>query len=210
MLRENGKTDSHSEKMQNETTDHVGFEHNIPHMPGQITKGAPELGLKWGAREKRSAMVPWWKRLIYSFASTVLGASLCGAAAASQPVVANAHGHLNAEGLWTAILFFDPWVIALSLPGWLLALPLVLLIGNVRAWRFWVCWAAGICVGPLIVYIVEWIAASRGFVLAGIPGGLTTAYYLATAISALSSVFYLLLLRRGQTRAELRESAALV
>ena len=158
----------------------------------------------------RSVMVPWWKRLLYSFASSVLGAGLCGAAAASQQVVANAHGHLNAEGLWTAIVFFDPWVIALSLPGWLLALPLVLLVGNVRGWRFWMYWAIGTSLGPIIILLVERIAASRGFVLAGIPGGLSAAYYLAAAISALSSLFYLLLLRRGQTRAELHQNAALV
>ena len=155
-------------------------------------------------------MVAWWKRLIYSFVSAVLGAGLCGAAAASQQVVANAHGHLNAEALWTAILFFDPWVITLSMPGWLLALPLVILVKNVLGWRFWMYWAIGICFGPLIVFLVERIAASRGFVLAGIPGGLDAAYYLATAISALSSLIYLLLLRRGQVSASMRASPAVV
>jgi hypothetical protein len=155
-------------------------------------------------------MVAWWKRLIYSFVSAVLGAGLCGAAAASQQVVANAHGHLNAEALWTSILFFDPWVITLSLPGWLLALPLVLLVRNVRGWRFWIYWAIGICIGPLIVLLVERVAASRGFVLAGMPGGSDAAFYLATAISALSSLIYLLLVRRGQTRAEFHPSAAVV
>ena len=162
-----------------------------------------------GAREE-SEMVAWWKRWIYSFVSAVLGAGLCGAAAASQQVVANAHGHLNAESLWTAILFFDPWVITLSLPGWLLALPLVFLVRNLRGWRFWMYWAIGICIGPLIVLLVDRIAASRGLALAGIPGGLSSAYYLATAISGLSSLIYLLLLRRGQTRAELHASAAMV
>ena len=54
------------------------------------------------------------------------------------------------------------------------------------------------------------IAASRGFTLAGIPGGMTAAYYLSAAISGLSSLLYLLLVRRGQTRAEFRASAAMV
>ena len=147
-------------------------------------------------------MVAWWKRLIYSFVSVVLGAGLCGAAAASQQVVANAHGHLTAEGVWTAILFFDPWVITLSLPGWLLDMPLVLLVRNVRGWRIWMYWAIGICFGPAIILLVERIAASRGLALAGIPGGLSAAYYLATAIAALSSLIYLLLLRRSQSHAE--------
>ena len=148
-------------------------------------------------------MVAWWKRLIYSFVSAVLGAGACGAVAASQQVVTNAHGHLSAEGLWTAIVFFDPWVIALSLPGWFLALPLILLIRNVSGWRFWICWAIGIALGPVIILVVAWVAASRGLVLAGLPGGLASAYYLATAISALTSLLYLLLVRRGQAHAEL-------
>ena len=155
-------------------------------------------------------MVAWWKRLIYSFVSAVLGAGLCGAAAASQQVVTNARGQLTAEALWTAILFFDPWVVTLSMPGWLLALPLVLLVRSVLGWRFWLYWAMGICIGPLIVLVAERIAASRGLALAGIPGGSDAAFYLATAISALSSLIYLLLLRRGQARDEIHESVAVV
>jgi hypothetical protein len=111
-------------------------------------------------------MVAWWKRLIYSFVSAVLGAGVCGAGAAAEQVVTNAHGHLSAEALWTAIVFFDPWVIALSFPGWLVALPLVLLARNVREWRFLMYWVIGICLGPAIVLLVNWIAAMRGFSLA--------------------------------------------
>jgi len=155
-------------------------------------------------------MVAWWKRLIYSLVGVVLGAGLCGAGAAAEQVVANAHGHLSAMGVWTAILFFDPWVIALSFPGWFLALPLVVLVRNVRGWRFGLYWIIGICFGPAIVLVVNWIAAMRGFSLAGIPGGVTAAIYLACAISALSSLIYLLLLRRGQARAALHASEAVV
>jgi len=153
-------------------------------------------------------MVFWWKRLIYSFVSAALGAGVSGAGGAAQQVVSNAHGHLSAMAVWTAILFFDPWVIALSLPGWFLALPLVLLVRNVRGWRFWMYWIIGICFGPVIVLIVNWIATMRGFSLAGLPGGLTAAIYLAAAISGLSSLIYLLLLRRGQAQSALRASEA--
>ena len=152
-------------------------------------------------------MVAWWKRLIYSFVSAVLGAGISGACGAAQQVLSNAHGHLSAMAVWTAILFFDPWVIALSMPGWLLALPLVLLVRDVRAWRFWMYWIIGICFGPAIVLIVNWIATVRGFSLAGIPGGLTAAIYLAAAISGLSSLIYLVILRRGQSQAAIRAGA---
>ena len=152
-------------------------------------------------------MVAWWKRLIYSFVSAVVGAGISGACGAAQQVLSNAHGHLSAMAVWTAILFFDPWVIALSMPGWLLALPLVLLVRDVRAWRFWMYWIVGICFGPAIVLIVNWIANVRGFSLAGIPGGLTAAIYLAAAISGLSSLIYLVILRRGQSQAAIRAGA---
>ena len=155
-------------------------------------------------------MAAWWKRLIYSFVSTVFGAGLCGAAAAANVVISNAHGHLSTMGLWTEILAFDPWVIFLSLFGWLLASPLILLVRNVRGWRFWMYWVVGICLGPTIVLLVNWIATTRGFSLAGIPGGLNAAVYLAGAISGLSSLIYLLLLRQSQTRATHCTSAAVV
>jgi hypothetical protein len=161
------------------------------------------------AREE-NAMVAWWKRLIYSLVAAVLGAGISGACGAAQQVVTNSHGHLSAMAVWTAILFFDPWVIALSLPGWLLALPLVLLVTNVRGWRFWVYWIIGIAFGPAIVLVVNSVAAAQGFSLAGIPGGLSAATYLAAAISGLSSLIYLLILRRGQTQAAFHTSAAVV
>jgi hypothetical protein len=160
--------------------------------------------------QEENTMVSWWKRFIYSFVSAVLGAGVSGACGAAQQVVSNAHGHLSAMAVWTAILFFDPWVIALSLPGWFLALPLVFLVRNVRGWRFWMYWVVGICLGPTIVLLVNWIATTRGFSLAGIPGGLNAAVYLAGAISGLSSLIYLLLLRQSQTRATHCTSAAVV
>lgn len=151
----------------------------------------------------------WWKRFLYSFLSVVLGAGVSGACGAAQQVLSNAHGHLSAMALWTVILSFAPWVIVLSLPGWFLALPLVLLVRNVRGWRFWMYWIIGICFGPAIVLLVNGIATTRGFSLAGIPGGLNAAIYLSAAISGLSSLIYLLLLRLGQMRSAYRASTAL-
>ncbi len=151
-------------------------------------------------------MVPWWKRLIYSLISTVVGAGVSGACAAAQQVIANSHGHLSGMGVWTAILFFDPVVIALSLPGWLLGVPLVLLVTNIRGWRFWMYWAIGIAIGPLLVLAVA-VYWGPGF--AGLPGNSMSPVYLAGAISGLTSLIYLLLLRMGQARAALHESAAI-
>jgi hypothetical protein len=155
------------------------------------------MGLQW-AHEKK-AMVPWWKRLIYSLVSAVLGAGVSGACGAAQQFIANSRGHLNAMGLWTAILFFDPWVIVMSLPGWALAVPIVLLVRNIRGWRFWMYWAIGICLGPAIILAVA-LYSGPGF--AGLPGNSMSLVYLAGAISGLTTLLYLVLLRRGQARAE--------
>ncbi len=149
-------------------------------------------------------MVPWWKRLIYSLVSAVLGAGVSGACAAAQQFITTSRGHLSAMGFWTAILFFDPWVIVVSLPGWVLAIPIVLLVKNIRGWRFWMYWAIGVCIGPALILGV---ALYSGPGLAAIPGGATSLIYLAAAISGLTTLLYLLLLRRGQARAAAHASA---
>ena len=154
------------------------------------------MGLQW-AHEK-IAMVLWWKRLIYSLVSVVVGAGVSGACVAAQQFIANSRGHLNAMGLWTAILFFDPWVIVMSLPGWVLAIPIVLLVKNIGGWRFWMYWAIGVSIGPALVLAV---AMYSGPGLAGFAGGSVSLVYLAAAISGLTTLLYLLLLQHGQARA---------
>jgi hypothetical protein len=160
------------------------------------------MELQW-AHEK-SAMVPWWKRLIYSLVSAVLGAGVSGAGAAAQQFIANSRGHLHPMGLWTAILFFDPWVIMLSLPGWALAIPIVLLVKNIYGWRFWMYWVIGLCLGPAIILAV---ALYTGPGLGAIPFGSTSLVYLAAAISGLTTLLYLLRLRRAQATAAVQASA---
>ena len=162
------------------------------------------MGLQWA--HENSAMVPWWKRLIYSLVSAVVGAGVSGACGAAQQFIANAHGHLSPMGLWTAILFFDPWVIMLSLPGWALAVPIVLLVRNIRGWRFWMYWVIGLCLGPALILAVT-LYSGPG--LAAFTGNNSMSpFYLAAAISGLTTLIYLLLLRRAQARASVEASAA--
>ncbi len=153
-------------------------------------------------------MVSWWKRLIYSLVSAVLGAGVSGACAAAQQVNANSHGHLSAMGLWMVILSFAPWVIILSLPGWALGVPFVLLVTNIRAWRFWMYWAIGLCIGPALILAV---ALYSGPGLAGFPGSNSMSlFYLAAAISGLTTLIYLILLRRAQAQASVPANATVV
>lgn len=152
-------------------------------------------------------MVPWWKRLIYSLISAVLGAGVSGACAATQLVIVNSHGHLSAAGLSMMILSFDLWIIVPSLVVWVLAVPIVLLVRNIRGWRFWMYLAIGISIGPAVVLAVA-LYTGPGF--AGILGSSMAAVYLAGAVSGLTTLIYLLLLRLGQARAALHASAATV
>jgi hypothetical protein len=168
------------------------------------------IGTRIGRTGKESAMVAWWKRLIYSLVSAVLGAGTCGAWVAGDQFVSNAHGNLSALGLSTAVLFFDPWVIFLSLPGWLLAVPVVLLVRNIQGWRFWMYWGLGLLFGPAMILGISLYSTVRAPNFAGFPGNSISLVYLAGAISGLSSLIYLLLLRRGQVRAAVYESAAVL
>jgi hypothetical protein len=154
-------------------------------------------------------MVPWWKRLIYSLVGTMLGAGVCGACIAAQQFISNPHRHLSAVGLATAILFFDPWVMVLSLPGWALAIPVVLLVRNIRGWRFWMYWAIGICFGPAIILAVAFYSAARGASIgfAGFPENSMSVVYVAGAVSGLTTLIYLFLLRHGQAVAAVHASA---
>lgn len=155
-------------------------------------------------------MVPWWKRLIYSLVSVLVGAGVAGAVVTANELATNAHGHISALGLTVAVLGFDCWVVAFSLPGWLLAIPIVLLIKNIGGWRFWMYWLIGSCFGPALILAV------------GLNNGLRSTNFdlffhnamsmmrLAAPISCLTTLLYLLLLRRGQARAAMQEDVAAV
>jgi hypothetical protein len=145
-------------------------------------------------------MVVWWKRLIYSLLSTVIGAAVCGAVASASSVIANSHGHIRTIGVLIAALGFDVWVVIFSVPGWLLAIPIVLFVRNISGWRFWIYFALGAVFGPALILGLAFYSAVRAPSFAGFPGNSMSVVYLAGAISAISSLVYLLLLRSAQKR----------
>jgi len=145
-------------------------------------------------------MAAWWKRLMYSFASMLIGASVTGAAVSAREILANAHGRISGIGLLISALGFSTWVIVLSVPGWLLAIPVVLLVRNVRGWRFWMYFALGACFGPVLILGVEFYSAVRGMSFEGFPSHSMSVVYMAGAVSTSTTLLYLLLLRGAQMR----------
>jgi hypothetical protein len=102
---------------------------------------------------------------------------------------------------------FDAWVVLLSLPGWLLAIPIVLLVRNIRGWRFWIYCAAGACFGPALILAVALYSAVRVPNFAGFPGDSMSVVYMAGAVSTVSTLLYLVTLRIAQNQSLARAGA---
>lgn len=101
--------------------------------------------------------------------------------------------------------------VGLCLVGSVFTVPVVLMITNIRGWRFWFYWALGSAFGPLLMLA---LCALVFFLVPHSPSDhwfrpeLLPLVYLAAAISSLTSLFYLLLLRRAQSRAAAGASTA--
>jgi hypothetical protein len=144
------------------------------------------------------ATVRWWKRLFYSLISVVLAAGISGAAVMLQQLLTNPHAQLGAEAWLGSVVFFDYWVVLLSLPGWLLAIPAVLLVTNLQGWRFWMYLVLGSFIGPVLILAIAIYSSIQGPSFAGFSRDAVSTAFLAAAISCLTTLFYLLLLRRAQ------------
>jgi hypothetical protein len=150
-------------------------------------------------------MVPWWKRICYGLMSWAASLLLVGIPVSiwvftqSPPPVGQVP---HRESGWASATFgffgfyalYLITAIALSVFGWLLGVPYVLLVRSSRGWRFWVYLAFGSSIGPALVLCA--VLTRTGY------GGMTTDDYgtfcLSTAVSSVTTLIYLLLLRRAQ------------
>ena len=85
-------------------------------------------------------------------------------------------------------LVFGFFVSAVGVSGWLIAVPIVLLVRDYTGWRFWVWGATGLCIGPAMVFSA--CLFRFGF------SNSELYFSVATAESALSTALYLLLVLR--------------
>lgn len=126
-----------------------------------------------------------WERLAVSVICVVLASILCSVLVARQ----------SGFGLMTYlqnIFYLGFATFVCSLPGWVIALPAVLLVSNLRGWRFWAMLALGAGIGPLVMF-----AAALYFQIASPSSGhyapeARNLVFLATGVSASASALYLL------------------
>ena len=153
-------------------------------------------------------MVSVWRRLIYSLLS-VLTANVVFASALTL------YGILSAGvkafesagmGLFRPLLalFLTYFAVSLgiSVVGWVLATPLVVLAKKVDGWRFWMYLAVGAIFGPLVMI------GTTAFIHLSGKNGMAFHWFsfseidvFALAVSTLTSLFFLLLVRRANHRA---------
>jgi hypothetical protein len=149
-------------------------------------------------------MVAWWKRILLSLLSVVVAAIVCllcvvlWSTVKSHPVSFH-----SSEVLLTIAV-----TVAFCLIAWLFSVPIVLIIKNIRGWRFWFYWVLGSCVGPALML------ALCAVILMVVSHNRNTSWYspeelplvyMSAAISSVSALLYLALLRRSQASAARRK-----
>jgi hypothetical protein len=134
-------------------------------------------------------MVPWWKRLIYSFISALIGGSVVGAIASCRDALRE--GHLDPG----RVLLSTCIVLVASLPGWFVAIPIVVVVKTYNGWRLWACAVAGVCIGPALILglaVYSFLTDPRA---SGFAQGSSVFLVLSSAVSILATTLYLLLVR---------------
>ena len=147
-------------------------------------------------------MVPWWKRLVYSLVSLIAAVIVTCGYSGFQEIIAIPNVHSNAVGL----LAFVCYTFLFSLPGWLLALPIVLVATDIQGWRFWMYFAIGSCIGPVMILGVSLYYFLTSTSFAGFAQDSFMCVYLASSISIMTALIYLLLLQRAQQRSSQKKT----
>jgi hypothetical protein len=145
-------------------------------------------------------MVSWWERVLLSLASVVMAALVCLAGVLLHSALPSHRGSLQASDL----IFTGGFVVFFCSLGWVLSVPFVLVATNLRGWRFWLYLALGSGAGPLLMFAVFaffYLAVPQSPSAHWFGPELRPLVYLAAAISSLTALIYLLLLRRAQARA---------
>ena len=144
--------------------------------------------------------VPWRKRLLCSLESWLIAAIVSGAIFAVAEEIGLSPDHaVTVSEIGAGVAATIVLVLVFSLPGWLLAIPIVLAVRNIGGWRFWMYFALGSCIGPawfLGMALYFFLKSPSHF--GSVPGPLGL-YFRPAVVSSLTTLVYLLRLRRAQT-----------
>ena len=135
------------------------------------------------------------KRMALAFCCTLLGVMSLGLAGTVPTAIR--------YGMRYAMptLQMLPVYLLFALPGWILALPFVLLFKDAKGFRFWWILGIGTAIGP--AFILTWtLLASRGQLNWNANG---SAVIMSVWIGLFTSLFYALLLRRSTEKSALPE-----
>ena len=89
----------------------------------------------------------------------------------------------------SGVLQFTLFEMMLVIPGWLVAIPLVLLVDTLAGWRFWFIGIVGLLIGPVIAGIATIWGCGRS---AQCWRDSSLLFAAAVGVSLLTVVFYLL------------------
>lgn len=92
--------------------------------------------------------------------------------------------------------YFGAAIFLCSLPGWIVAIPIVLFVSNFNGWRFWAMLALGAGIGPLVTFTVALYFQVNAPNHSHYAPEARNLVFLATAVSALTTLLYLLGVRR--------------
>ena len=139
--------------------------------------------------------------MLFSLLSMVVAATVCLLCVVLESVLKSHTAKIHSSEVVLTIGV----MIGFCTVGWVFAVPVVLAVTNIRKWRFWLYWVLGSCVGPLLMLAlsaVVFIVFPQNSTKTMISPAVLPLVSLAGAVSSLTSLFYLLLLRRAQSRAD--------
>jgi hypothetical protein len=151
-------------------------------------------------------LVPWWKKLSISLVSWIAGSILGAVVTVLAMAVANPPPLSRAIEPLQAVMFMAPFFLIFSFLGWVAAIPVVLIANSFCRWRLWLYLALGTCIGP-ILYLALGLYS---FLRSKTPIHIFEMPPQFIVVSFLTTLIYLLLIRRAQAAAIRKRSAATV
>jgi hypothetical protein len=142
-------------------------------------------------------MVGWGKRLGISLVSWIAGAILGAVVMVVQALITDTPPLARAGEPIIALASLVPVFMVASLPGWAVAVPLILAARSFCRWRFWAWLGAGTAIGPLLWLAWSLVTTKTRIDVTSMPAQ-------CLVISFLGSLIYLRLLLRAQARAARR------